>query len=321
MVDYLSSVSTDSDVQAIANALQNDGGVVIDALVVPETMDTIHAEIQSGVAPEDQKGTGHLWPEGNKTVGGLAAVSRTFVEELLTHPKILAVADAVLKPMQPMAPDPLQEGTLQATSRQPATLQDLDDGGSQLVWSPSDAAIKRNCHHYTTGVCAMLEVGGAREEHQYLHRENGIYQPYVGRLDMPEFILSAMWAGTDFTNQNGATRVVPGSHRWPEERLAKTEEISQVAMAKGSVVLWLSRTLHGAAKSFVDERRTGYFTSYIADWFRQEENQYITVPPDVAQTYSERARQILGYCCSDSLGWVKCRDRDDLLKPGKSGQL
>ena len=92
-------------------------------------------------------------------------------------------------------------------------------------------------------------------------------------------------------------------------------------MTKGSVVLWLSRTLHGTARSINGKRRTGYFASYIADWFRQEENQYISVPPEVAETYSERARQIIGYCCSDSLGWVKGRDRDNLLRAGRSGQL
>lgn len=167
----------------------------------------------------------------------------------------------------------------------------------------------------------MLEIGAGREEHQFLHRENAIYQPFIEPLDMREFIVSTMWAGTDFTVENGATRLVPGSQQWPEDRLAEPAEIAQAVMKKGSVVLWLSRTLHGAAKSTADENRTGYFASYIADWFRQEENQYIVVPPEVARTYSTPARQIIGYRSSPSVGWAKGRDGDNLLEPGHSGQL
>ena len=248
-------------------------------------------------------------------MGGLAGVSRTFVESLLVHRKILEIVDLVLQPRQPMAPEEIAEN-----GKLPVTFEPLEDGGTQLVWSQQDGDAT-NCHHYTAGACLMLEVGGGRDKHQYLHRENAIYQPYVGSLVMREFIVSTMWAGTDFTTENGATRVVPGSHHWPEERLARPGEIVQAEMPKGSVVLWLSRTLHGAARSINGEARTGYFASYIADWFRQEENQYISVPPEIAETYSERARQIIGYCCSDSLGWVKGRDRDDLLRAGRSGQI
>ena len=62
-------------------------------------------------------------------------------------------------------------------------------------------------------------------------------------------------------------------------------------MPKGSAVVWLSRTLHGAAASRSEERRTAFFGSYVADWVRQEENQYVTVPPERASELSERARE------------------------------
>ena len=315
MAGYLASFRADDRVETIAQALVDEGVVAIDRLVPSSTMDRIHEEINAGVPPEDQQGSSDLWPAGNRTVGGLASVSQTFVESLLVHRKILAIVDIVLQPRQPMATEKLTE-----TGELPVSVEPLEDGGSQLVWS-NESADQHNCHHYTAGACVMLEVGEGRGKHQYLHRENAIYQPYIDALPMGEFIVSTMWAGTNFTGENGATRVVPGSHRWPEERLAKPAEIRQAEMAKGSVVLWLSRTLHGAARTLNGERRTGYFASYIADWFRQEENQYISVPPSVAENYSDRARQIIGYCCSDTLGWVKGRDRDNLLRAGHSGQL
>jgi ectoine hydroxylase-related dioxygenase (phytanoyl-CoA dioxygenase family) len=92
-------------------------------------------------------------------------------------------------------------------------------------------------------------------------------------------------------------------------------------MKKGSVALWLSRTLHGASKSSAQENRTGYLMSYIADWIRQEENQYIVLPEDRARGYSQQARQLIGYRSSPNLGWVKGRDADNLLEPGQSGHL
>ena len=315
MASYLASFRADAGIDEIAQALIGEGAVAINCLVPGPMMDKIYEEITAAVAPENQQGTSKMWPAGNKTVGGLAAASRTFVESLLIHPTILAIIDSVLRPRQPMALEELVEN-----GELPVSIEPLEDGGTQLVWSGEDADA-HNCHHYTAGACVMLEVGAGRDEHQYLHRENAIYQPYIGALPMREFIVSTMWAGTDYTAENGATRVVPGSHHWPEGRLARPNEIIQAEMTKGSVVLWLSRTLHGAARSINGQRRTGYFASYIADWFRQEENQYISVPPEVAETYSERARQIIGYCCSDSLGWVKGRDRHDLLRVGRSGQL
>lgn len=314
MSTYQNDFEANADTDTIAHALLEYGAVAIRSLVSPALMDQVYDEIGAAVAPEDQVGSSALWPEGNKTVGGLAAVSKTFVESLLIHPRVLSICDAILKPRQPMA-----HATLTENKDNSLSIARLDDDSTQLVWSGE--APEFHCHHYNAGACVMLEVAGSRDQHQYLHRENAIYQPYIGALEMPEFIVSAMWAGTDFTAANGATRVVPGSHRWPEDRLAKSHEIFQAEMDQGSVVLWLSRTLHGAARTTIAERRTGYFASYIADWVRQEENQYISVPASVAETYSEKARQIIGYCCSDSLGWVKGRDRDNLLQAGHSGQL
>ncbi len=313
MSGYVSAFSADADVSEVADALVRDGGVIISELMPGEIMDEIRDEVQRSVPAEEQQGSSALWPEGNNTVGGLAAVSPMFVEKLLIQPKVLEAIDAVLKPSSPMSTDNNEEPA------PPLEMQDLEDGGTQIVWNKDVG--EPHCHHYTVGACAMLEIGAGRADHQFLHRENAIYQPFVGHLDMREYIVSTMWAGTDFTPENGATRVVPGSHHWPETRLAKAGEITQAVMKKGSVLLWLSRTLHGAAKSTANENRTGFFASYIADWIRQEENQYIVVPEETAKEYSKRARQIIGYRSSPTVGWAKGRNADNLLEPGHSGQL
>ena len=319
MSAYLSSFEPDANPTDIAAALVQQGGVTINHLMPAAVMDTIYREVTRSVSEEDQRGSSDLWPEGNKTVGGLAAASQSFTEQLLIHPKVLQVLDAVLKPESPLSP---LTKTLDAAADpvdSPVDVVPLADGSTQAVWKPHPN--KSHCHHYTVGATVMMEIAAGRNEHQFLHREDAIYQPYVRHLDLPEYIVSAMWAGTDFTQENGATRVVPGSHLWPEDRIAQTNEIGQAVMNKGSVVLWLSRTLHGAAKSMAAQNRTGFFASYITDWFRQEENQYIAVPEAVVRGYSPQARQIIGYRSSPNLGWVKGRDADNLLEAGQSGHL
>lgn len=310
----------------IAAALKRDGGVIIEKLLPAELMDEVYAEIEANVRSAELESRSVLWPEGNKTVGALAAVSPTFADRLMTHPKLLDVADAVLLPIAPMGPTarnaaepknrpkPIYEGT--------TSIAKNANGRDQVIRTQTDPERGPNCHHYTVGATALMEKRGPEGKRQTLHRENGIYQPFIEALpNMREFIVSSMWAGTDFTVQNGATHLVPGSHQWPEQRVAEEHEVAQAIMPKGSVVLWLSRTLHGAGASTTTEGRVGLFNSYIVDWVRQEENQYLAVSAQAAQRLSLPARQLLGFRSSEALGWVKGRAADDLLTEGVSGNL
>lgn len=305
-----------ANIAEIATSLRRNGAAIVRELAPRWLMDKIREEVLNSVSEEDLKSSTNLWPEGNRTVGALVAVSRTYVEELLIHPRILQIADATLLPLHPMAPTEGDNGKRHSRG----DFIKVPDG-TQVVWSSTNSQEGPNCHHYTVGASAMLEVGPGMKSHQVLHRENAVYQPYIEHLPMREFIMSAMWAGTDFTEDNGATRLVPGSHRWPEERIAQESEIMQAVMPKGSVVLWLSRILHGAAKSASEAPRTGFFNSYIADWLRPEENQYIAVPVPVAETLPDLAQRIIGYSASRSLGWVKGRDTNNVLKPGSGAPL
>ena len=189
-----------------------------------------------------------------------------------------------------------------------------------MIFRKTNAA---NCNYYQVGATLLLELCGPDGKNQVLHRENANYQPFIESLlpNMPEIIMSVIWAGTDFTVENGATRLVPGSHEWPEERVALEHEITQAVMPKGSAVIWLSRSLHGSGASKSSEGRVGYFHSYIVDWLRQEENQYLSVPAEAARLLPLASRQLLGYRASKSLGWVKGRDQEDLLAKGVSGNI
>lgn len=96
----------------------------------------MQADIDANVPIEDQQGSSEFWPEGNRTVSALAAVSPTFVEHLLIHPTVLGIVDRVLQPRQPMAPAALEEDD----TPPPLAVEALKDGSTQLVWTGPDRA-------------------------------------------------------------------------------------------------------------------------------------------------------------------------------------
>ena len=119
---------------------------------------------------------------------------------------------------------------------------------------------------YQLHVTAALEVGpGARA--QILHREEDSFTFFP--LPRPNLILASMWAMSDFRDDNGATFLVPGSHKWPEERIATPEETVQAQMSTGSILYWMGGTLHGAAPNSAKDWRYGVILTYSVGWVRQ----------------------------------------------------
>ena len=152
---------------------------------------------------------------------------------------------------------------------------------------------------YQLHVTAALEVGpGARE--QILHREEDSFTFFP--VPRPNLIVASMWAVSDFRADNGATLVVPGSHTWPEDRVATPAEIERAEMPAGSVLFWLGGLLHGAGANVAEDWRYGVILTYSAGWVRQEENQYLNVPPQRVAELSPEVRQIAGFDMYRALG-------------------
>ncbi|MEZ5226263.1 MAG: phytanoyl-CoA dioxygenase family protein [Acidimicrobiales bacterium] len=112
-----------------------------------------------------------------------------------------------------------------------------------------------------------------------------------------------MWAISDFTADNGGTLMVPGSHRWTADRVAQPDEIVAAEMPAGSVLVWLGGTLHGAGANVSDQWRYGVVVTYSVAWLRQEENQYLSIPPDVLATLSPELRALTGHTMHNGLGF------------------
>jgi ectoine hydroxylase-related dioxygenase (phytanoyl-CoA dioxygenase family) len=171
-----------------------------------------------------------------------------------------------------------------------------------LMLSVCDTILKPNCSSYQIHATAGLVVGPGATV-QMLHREEDAFQFF--KLPRPDMVLASMWAITEFTELNGGTRLVPGSHRWPADRIAREDEVAAAAMPAGSVLLWKGGTLHGAgANRSENDWRFGVFLSYSLGWLRQEENQYIDVPRDLARTLPKELRDIVGYRMHVALGYV-----------------
>jgi len=159
------------------------------------------------------------------------------------------------------------------------------------VMKIADAILKPHCENYRIGSCTGIEILPG-EEAQVLHRDDGFYPI---RIPGVEFQISAMWAFDDFTLENGATRVVPGSQGDQEISDFQEEDVVQAVMPKGSLLLYFGTTLHGGGANNSNMPRCGLINTYSLGWLRQEENQYLSIPREVADSFPDHVRRLMGY--------------------------
>jgi ectoine hydroxylase-related dioxygenase (phytanoyl-CoA dioxygenase family) len=133
---------------------------------------------------------------------------------------------------------------------------------------------------------------GPGETAQPIHADDQVMP--LARPHVPT-VCNSMWALTDFTEANGATRVIPGSHKLDHNPEFMTEYDSVPAeMSKGSILVWTGSLWHGGGANTTDETRIGIAMNYCAGWIRQQENQQLGIPPEVMATFSPRLRQLCG---------------------------
>jgi len=109
-------------------------------------------------------------------------------------------------------------------------------------------------------------------------------------------VCNSMWALTDFTEANGATRLVPGSHKADHSPPygEPVEGTIAAEMSKGSILVWNGSLWHGGGANATDGTRIGIAMNYCAGWIRQQENQQLGIPPDVMATFSPELRGLCG---------------------------
>jgi ectoine hydroxylase-related dioxygenase (phytanoyl-CoA dioxygenase family) len=151
---------------------------------------------------------------------------------------------------------------------------------------------------------------------QGLHRDDTAHlRTHPG----PESRVQVMVAASEFTARTGATRVIPGSHRWDDERAPRDDEAVPAEMRAGSALLWLGSTYHGAGANTSDGPRTGLSYAYDLGNLRQEENQYLSIPLEVVRGYPEDIQRLLGYeACPPMCGLHELNDPMLLLRDGSA---
>jgi ectoine hydroxylase-related dioxygenase (phytanoyl-CoA dioxygenase family) len=134
-------------------------------------------------------------------------------------------------------------------------------------------------------------------------------------------VCNTMWALTDFTEANGATRIIPGSHladRSPT--FGEHYDSIPAEMPKGSVLVWHGSLWHGGGANATDERRVGIAMNYCAGWIRQQENQQLGIPRHIARGFSPRLRELVGYSVySGLIGHIDKRSPAELLDTAEEG--
>ena len=158
-------------------------------------------------------------------------------------------------------------GALMARSK---TCQDL--ALDPLINQMAESFLGPHCESYQLHFTSAIQIGPG-ESSQILHRDRGVWGGYIPRKIETQF--STVWAINDFTKENGATQVVPGSHKWHKDREPLPEEITYAEMKAGSVFIYTGSVLHGGGTNVTEQPRLGVFLHYAPSWLRQEENQYL----------------------------------------------
>ncbi|HEV7735564.1 MAG TPA: phytanoyl-CoA dioxygenase family protein [Candidatus Binatia bacterium] len=248
---------------------------------------------------------------GSDVASALAAEGCAIVERLIPT-SLLAQARSELRPFLDATAPGTDEFSGHRTRRtgglvaRSATCRDLVMHPTVLEAVRGVLSEATTVQLHLTQVIAI----GPGEPGQRIHRDQWAFDffPFPSGYEVQ---CNTIWAMTDFTEANGATRVVPGSHRQADRLMFEHTDTVPAEMPAGSVLFYTGSAYHGAGANQSDETRYGINITYAVSWLRQEENQYLSVPADVARTLPEPLLRLIGYARGAyALGYV-----DDLRDP------
>lgn len=199
-------------------------------------------------------------------------------------------------------------------------LADCSEAWGELLCDPvykgmADHYLGEHNYYLNTGQLICIGPG---ETPQLLHRDE-LNWPQAAGGDF-QVTVTAIFALTDFTEDNGATVVAPGSHKWPGALPeVSADKTCQAVMKAGSALLYNGKVMHGGgANQSVDQWRVGLHAGFVLGWLRAEENHQLTTSVETARGLPEHAQRMLGFRSyappkSARLGLVNYEDAGVLL--------
>ncbi len=249
-------------------------------------------------------------------VARIATAGYTIVEDAIEHDLVDALAGDLLRLERELAVVPAQnifEGT--RTTR----IYNLLARGPLYQRIPVHRSVLPIVERVLDRGCLVSSLSsiaiGPEETPQPLHADDQAIP--LPRPHVP-IIANSMWAITDFTEENGATRVIPGSHlRDRAPALGADDESIPAVMKKGSVLIYNGSLWHGGGANRTRERRVGIAMNYCAGYIRQQENQQLGIPLEIARTFEPRLRRLAGFGLYRRLiGHIEKCSPEDLLDGG-----
>ncbi|KAJ5904895.1 uncharacterized protein N7473_001811 [Penicillium subrubescens] len=284
----LTTLPGNAPLEEIIAIIKRDGACIIKDLVSIESLHTVKAEAQASL-DADVPTDGTFFPQETRRTYSLIQCSPTFSTDVLMNKTIVAVANNFV------------------TSR-----HSYWSGERRTALSPPQVS--------ATGAIVL----GPGAKAQDFHRDDHCWHVTRGAADIYEdgrdVQLSVLVAGSRATKENGATRVIPKSHLWDDEREPKWEDgVAFAEMEPGSGMLFLGSVYHaGGENTTENEYRYLYAIGYLRGYLRQEENQYLAVQPEVARKLPPEVQDFMGYSVSAPFcGWVKFDSPAKMLRGGE----
>jgi hypothetical protein len=205
-------------------------------------------------------------------------------------------------------------------TRRTGSLIARSPGCRELVMHPLALGTARTFLGHATTLQLHLTQAiaiGPGETPQPIHRDQWAFDffPFPAGYEVQ---CNTIWALTDFTEENGATRVVLGSNLREDRLSFGPDDTEPAVMARGSVLFYSGSVYHGGGANNSDATRIGLNITYNVGWLRQEENQYLTVPREVAETLPVDLLRVMGYDRGAyALGYIDdLRDPIEAVRPG-----
>ncbi|MEQ8283072.1 MAG: phytanoyl-CoA dioxygenase family protein [Parvibaculum sp.] len=171
---------------------------------------------------------------------------------------------------------------------------------SKTIIEAANAFLKPFCERIQLHLTQVIRITPGQKKQQ-IHRDRWAWGTYLKGIE-PQF--NTIWAMTDFTKENGATQVCPGSLDWADDYQPKDEEIGYAEMSAGSVLIYSGGVFHGGGANVSNGDRIGINITYTLGWLRQEENQYLSCPPEIARDLTPELQALIGYAMgSYALGY------------------